>query len=295
VRARKMHADELDIDVDLVAQLIEDRFPQWAELPLEPALPWGTDNAIFRLGAELAVRLPRTPTKVGQAEKDRDLLPRVAPHLPVPTPEVVATAPPTGRFPLPWAVYRWLDGVQLTPGGADDAQLARDLAAFVAALRAVDPTGGPAGTSRGVPLEVRDPYVRAAIEAVRDEVDEAVATALWEESLAAPGPAEPPLWLHGDLMPGNVLVRGGRLAAVIDFSLLCVGDAATDVMAAWTCLTPVSRPIFRDALGVDDASWLRGRGWALSSALIALPYYRDTNPPFMRISRNTLAQVLADA
>jgi aminoglycoside phosphotransferase (APT) family kinase protein len=287
-----MHADELDIDVGLVAQLVGERFPHWAALPLEPVLPWGTDNAIFRLGDDLAVRLPRTPSTAGQAAKDHAWLPRLAPHLPVAVPEVVAVAEPGDRFPLPWAVYRWLEGEPLDP--VDGRVPPGDLASFVAALRAVDATGGPPAQSRGIPLRPRDAYVREAIDALGAEIDAALVTALWEESLAAPDWDGPPLWLHGDLMPGNVLVGGGRLAAVIDFSLLSVGDPATDVMAAWTCLTPASRPAFRAALDVDDASWLRGRGWALSVALIALPYYRDTNPPFMRLARNTLAQVLAD-
>jgi aminoglycoside phosphotransferase (APT) family kinase protein len=290
-----MHADELDIDVDLVARLIAGEFPQWAGLPLEPVLPWGTDNAIFRLGHDLAVRLPRTPRTVGQAEKDRQWLPRLAPHLPAATPEVVAIAPPSDGFGFSWAVYRWLEGEQLSPENADRVLLARDLAAFVTALQAIDCAGGPPGRSRGVPLRVRDAHVRAALESLRGEVDVPLVTALWEQSLRARDWERPPLWLHGDLMPGNLLVRDGRLAAVIDFSLLCVGDPATDVMAAWQCLTPESRPVFREALDVDDATWLRGRGWALSSALLALPYYRDTNPPFVRVARNTLAQVLADA
>jgi aminoglycoside phosphotransferase (APT) family kinase protein len=290
-----MHADELDIDVDLVSRLIDDQFPRWAGLPLEPVLPWGTDNAIFRLGEALAVRLPRTPTKVGQMEKDAFWLPRLAPHLPVPIPEVVARGRPGDAFPFTWGVYRWLEGEPLAAADRDRKQLARDLAAFVLALRAIDAGDGPAARGRGVPLLVREPYVRAAIEALRDEVDTELVTALWDESLAAPDWAGPPLWLHGDLMPGNLLVRGGRLVGVIDFSLLCVGDPATDVMAAWMCLTRETRPLFRDALAVDDASWLRGRGWALSSALLAIPYYRETNPPFTRIARTALAEVLADA
>lgn len=295
MRVRRMHADELDIDVDLVARLIEDQFPHWAGLPLEPVLPGGTDNAIYRLGGELSVRLPRTPGTVGQLEKDALWLPRLAPLLPAAIPEVVAQARATAAYPFTWGVYRWLEGEQLSPANADRAILARDLAAFVRALRAIETAGGPPGRSRGVPLAVRDEYVRASIESLRGEVDAALVTELWEESLAAPAWHKPPLWLHGDLMPGNVLVRDGRLAAVIDWSLLCVGDPATDVMAAWMCLPPESRPVFRDDLGVDDASWLRGRGWALSSALLAIPYYRHTNPPFLRIASNALAQVLTDA
>jgi aminoglycoside phosphotransferase (APT) family kinase protein len=290
-----MHADELDIDVDLVARLIDEQFPQWADLPLEPALPWGTDNAIYRLGDTLAVRLPRTPTKVGQLEKDALWLPRLAPHLPVAIPEVVARGRATDTFPFTWGVYRWLDGEQAALADVDTVQLARDLARFILALRGIDTTGGPHGRSRGVPLRVREPHVSTAIASLRDEIDTELVTALWRESLAAPDWDRPPRWLHGDLMPGNVLVHRRRLAAVIDFSLVCVGDPATDVMAAWMCLTRESRPAFREALDVDEASWLRGRGWALSSALLAIPYYRETNPPFTRIARTALAEVLADA
>lgn len=296
---QKMHADELDIDAGLVRRLLADQFPEWAGLPLERVPSSGTDNALFRLGAERCVRLPRTPQKTGQVDKDFQWMPRLAPHLPVAIPEPLARGTPAAGFPLEWGVYRWLEGESSIPEGIEPEQLAVDLAAFVKALQGIDPAGGPpAGppnTSRGVPVRTRDAEVRKAIAALHGEIDADAVRAAWEAVLRAPDWDQSPVWVHGDLAPGNLLVAGGRLSAVVDFASACVGDPANDVMAAWTLFSADGRERFRRTLDVDDATWIRGRGWALSWALIALPYYLETNPGIVGYARHTLAEVLSDA
>lgn len=297
--AGKMHDDEVETDVELVGRLLAAQFPAWAALPLTPVPSAGTDNALYRLGEDLAVRLPRIHWATGQVEKEQMWLPRLAPHLPLAVPIPLAMGWPGEGYPWHWSVYRWLDGETVTRERLPDlGQAAMDLTHFVSALHRIDPAGGPPpdqfNAFRGVPLATRDARTRAAIASLHGEIDADLATAAWDAALAAPAWAGPPVWIHGDLAPGNLLGIQGRLSAVIDFGCLGVGDPACDLIVAWNLLTAETRTIFRVALGVDDATWTRGRGWALSIGLIALPYYRGTNPVLAASSRHTISEVLAD-
>jgi aminoglycoside phosphotransferase (APT) family kinase protein len=265
-------------------------FPQWAELPLVEVPSYGTDARLYRLGGELLVRLPKIHWAARQIACEERLLPRFAPHLPVLIPEIVAVGGPALDYPWTWAVYRWIDG---EPPRTGTAQLAHDLVGFIAALQRIDTSGGPAGQARGGPLELRDAATRAALTQLTDEIDVAAATRAWEDALAVPVWSEAPVWLHGDILEGNLLVRDGRLAAVIDWSGACVGDPAFDYVVAWSLLTPV-RDVFCTATNIDPDTWNRARGLALSQALIALPYYLHTNPPIAARSRLVIREVIAD-
>jgi aminoglycoside phosphotransferase (APT) family kinase protein len=205
---------------------------------------------------------------------------------------------PGAGYPYPWSVYRWLDGhnaAQEPP--ADLNQAGVELAQFLLALQSIDPTGGPPAAEhglRGAPLSGRDAATRQAIDNLEDMIDAGAATAVWEAALRAGEWRHLPVWFHGDLLPGNLLVSGGRLSAVIDWGGLGVGDPACDLVIAWALFSGASRAAFRAALGVDDATWVRGRGHALSQALIFIPYYRHTNPLGVAYHRRTLDAVLAD-
>jgi aminoglycoside phosphotransferase (APT) family kinase protein len=291
---KKMHADEVDTDVSLVRRLLAAQFPQWADLPIEPVPSAGTDNAIYRLGDDMAVRLPRIQWAAGQPDKEHRWLPRLAPLLPVLIPVQLAKGIPAEGYPWTWSVQRWLGGENPTVDRiADPDALASDLAQFVEALHRIDPTGGPPA-GRGVPLAMRDDPTRTAIAALEGMVDTDATTAAWDAALQTPVWSGPSVWVHGDLAPGNLLLQGGRLAAVIDFAGVGVGDPACDLMVAWNLLPADARKVFRADLGVDDATWGRGRGWALSVALIQLPYYRETNPALAAGARHVLREVLAD-
>jgi aminoglycoside phosphotransferase (APT) family kinase protein len=289
-----MHADEVETDVSLVRRLLAGQFPQWADLPIERVESAGTDNAIYRLGDDMAVRLPRIHWAVGAADKEHEWLPRLAPHLPLAVPVPLGKGTPADGYPWPWSVCSWLRGEIATPARLDDlGQAATDLAGFVTALRGIDPAGAPAAT-RGIPLSTREEPVREAIAALHGKIDTDAVTAAWEAALRAPAWHGPPVWVHGDLYDGNLLTERGRLNAVIDFGGMGVGDPACDLIAAWSLFAGESREAFRAALNVDDATWARGRGWALSVALIALPYYETTNPVIVANSRHKVREVLAD-
>lgn len=291
-----MHADEVDTDAGLVRRLIAEQHPRWSSLPVAPVLPRGTDNALYRLGTEMVVRLPRREINVPPLRTELEWLPRLAPQLPLAIPKPVATGYAGSGFPFPWAVYRWIDGLLATPERLrDEGEAALDLARFIAALRRVDATGGPPPGGRGGPLAPRDAAVRRALETLGDGLDAAAVVERWDEALRAPAWEGPGVWVHGDLDARNVLAQDGRIRAVIDFGSLAVGDPACDVMVAWKMLSAATRPVFRGALDVDEATWTRARGWALSQALIALGYYtRETNAVLVEEARRWLDRVIAE-
>ena len=295
----KMHADEVDIDISLVARLLAGQFPQWADLPLSPVHSAGTDNAIYRLGDDLAVRLPRVAGATEQVDTEFLWLPRLSPHLPLDIPVPLALGQPDEGYPWSWSVCRWLDGESAqSQRPADLGQAARDLADFIAALQSIEVVGwpppGPPDSPRGGPLSTRDAPTRAAIAELSGRLDTSAVTVAWEAALQEPAWRGPPVWTHGDLLPGNLLVHQGRISAVIDFGCLGVGDPACDLIVAWALLSAQTREIFRAAISADEATWGRGRGWALSIGLIALPYYQHTNPVFAATARRMIAEVLAD-
>jgi aminoglycoside phosphotransferase (APT) family kinase protein len=296
-----MHPDELDIDAGLVRRLLAAQFPEWADLPLEAVLPWGTENALYRLGADLVVRLPRRGEKSERLEKERRWLPRLAPHLPLAVPVPRAEGRPAEGYPSSWAIYSWLRGENATVDPvADLRRMATDLADFLVALQGIDPAGGPAPGEhnffRGCPLALRDDSTRASIASLASAVDADAVTAEWERALLVPGWGRDPVWIHGDLDARNLLVVEGRLGAVIDWGGLGVGDPACDVMVAWKVFDAETREAFRAELGVDEATWARSRGWALSQAVIALAYYTpETNPVLVAEAERWLAELLVDS
>ena len=275
-----MHDDEIDVDVGLVRRLLETQLPQWAELELARVEPSGTDNAIFRLGDAMSVRLPRIGWAAGQPELEHAWLPRLAPHLPLPVPEPLALGEPGEGYPYPWAVHSWLPGAIDLDAAPDAAALAR----FVAALHEIDTAGAPEA-GRGRPL--------AAQRGAEDAIEAYGCTAVWEEALAAPAWDGPPVWIHGDLDRRNVLLDGGRISGVIDFSCMGIGDPAHDVGAAWRVLGADARGTFLDALHVDEATVARAKGWIVLQAAYALPYYTmENNPSLVLEARRWLGEVL---
>jgi len=290
-----MHADEIIITADLAHRLVATQFPPWSALDLHAIDTAGTDNAIFRLGADKAVRLCRVPWGARDAEHEARILPELAPHLPCRIPRILGVGKPQGTYPWTWLVTDWIEGASPEPRAlvAPDA-LATDLAAFVCALRRVAVTTTEAAY-RGGPLTDRDPLTRAAINRLAGTIDAPAALAVWEEALGVPAWDGPPTWVHGDLLPGNLLAVDGRLSGVLDFATAGHGDPACDLLPAWTLLPAASRELFRSAVDVDMATWIRGRARALSIALIALPYYRATNRSFADMARRTVDEVLADA
>ncbi len=290
-----IHDGEICTEVAQVRRLVARQFPDWAARPITALPSTGTDHALYRIGTDLLARLPRIDWAVGQVDTDRRWLPLLAPHLPLPVPVPVAVGCPGEGFPWPWTVVPWLAGDTPTPANLDLVEAAAELAGFVRALHAVDPVGGDVktGTARGTPIAARDEITRAAIAELGDRVDGVRVTVAWEQARTAPPWTGAPVWVHGDLQAGNLLATRRRLSAVIDFGGLGLGDPAVDLLPAWNLFDERSRRRYRSALGYDRDTWQRGRGWALSTALIALPYYWDRNPAFAAQSRRTISTVLA--
>jgi aminoglycoside phosphotransferase (APT) family kinase protein len=286
-----MHADEVEISEDVVRALLRAQLPDWAELPIVAFDHGGTDHFIFRLGDELQVRLPKHEPSTGQVEKELRILPRLRPHLQVELPQPLARGLSGEGYPFTWGVYRWLPG---EPPREGSVELAGDVAAFLHALQELPVEDEAPVNSRGAPLGRRDRAFREALTRLRDEVDTAAVASAWDAAMAAPEWDGAPVLIHGDMLPANLLLRDGRLSAVLDWGIFGAGDPACDYLIAWSLLAPV-RGAFRSAAGVDDATWARARGWAVSHGVNALGYYLHTNPPMVAHARSAIAGVLADA
>lgn len=259
------------VGADQVRRLIAAQFSHWSDLPITPVAEQGWDNQTFHLGTELSVRLPSAAEYALAVEKEHRWLPVLRPRLPLPIPEPVANGAPAEDYPHVWSVYRWVPGEPASPDNiADLTEFGIALADFLVALRAVDPSDGPGpgvhNWYRGGPLTTYSSGVRRDLETLADHIRTDLAEEIWQMALESAWDGQP-VWFHGDMASGNLLVREGALAAVIDFGTCGVGDPACDLAIAWTLLTEPSRTAFRDRLSVDPASWARGRGWALWKAL----------------------------
>jgi aminoglycoside phosphotransferase (APT) family kinase protein len=286
------------IDASLVRRLIATQFPQWSGLPVTPVEVDGNDNRTYRLGQDLTVRLPTAPGYVPAVAKENDWLPRLAPALPLAVPRILAKGHPGEGYPFPWSVRGWLPGHTVDRARIDDLpQFAISLAEFILALQRCDTAGGPiAGEHswfRGASPAYYDAETRRCLAALTGQVDVARATAVWNAALNARW-SGPPVWFHGDVASGNLLVEGGKLSAVIDFGTAGVGDPACDLVIAWTTFSGESRQAFRQAVGQDDGTWARARGWALWKALLVLSECIDTDPERAAVHRHVIDEVLTD-
>ncbi len=286
--------DASRIDETLVGRLLAEQFPAWQGLPLRAVQRGGNDHRIYRLGTELAVRLPSAPGYVPQVDKEQTWLPRLAPHLPLPIPAVRGRGRPSVLFTAPWSVYSWLDGEPAaTAVVGDRARFAADLAAFLVTLRSLDTMGAPEpglhSAFRGGPLEHWDEEMGDILYRVHGR-ERDLAAGIWRDALAARF-SGPPQWFHGDVSADNLLVRDERLSAVIDFGCSGVGDVACDTVIVWTHLAGQARDVFRRELAVDDATWARGRGWALWKALIMIA---NKPPGQAKLARHVLDELFAE-
>jgi aminoglycoside phosphotransferase (APT) family kinase protein len=286
-----MHEGQLEVSPATVAALVAAQLPQWSSLPVRAVTSDGTENALFRLGDDVVLRFPLQVRSREALVREQDNARLIAAHVRLTVPEPLAIGAPGPGYPGPWAAYRWIGGQPVVDDLPEPAVL--DLADFVREVRAIDPAGRT-GTGRGRSgqLAAYSPGVTEALGRSRHLVDVDRVAALWRSCLAAPAHRDADVWLHADLMPGNLLLDGLRLAAVLDLGSVCLGDPAVDLMPAWNTMTSSSRTAYRQALAPDDATWRRGMGWAIAQASLALPYYEHTNPVMAATARRTLAAVL---
>lgn len=280
------------IDAALVRRLLADQFPQWADLPVTPVKIDGWDNRTYRLGSDLTARLPTHEAYAAAVHKEHEWLPILAPALPVPIPEAVAKGEPGHEYPHHWAIRRWIDGRTASYDTVTDlSDFARSIAEFILALQACDATGGPAAGAhsfyRGAPPEYYHDETMEALAVLKGRIDTDLAQEVWETALGTAWD-RPPVWFHGDIASGNLLVQDGRLSAVIDFGTSGVGDPACDLVIAYTFFAGASREVFRDAVQQDAGTWARARAWALWKALIT---YDSAESP--RVVTEVLADHLA--
>jgi aminoglycoside phosphotransferase (APT) family kinase protein len=294
-----MHPNQLTISVATVRKLVDAQFPRWRGLPIRQFASQGTVNALFRIGERLAARFPLEPDEVGstrrwlesEARAARELLGRTRFR----TPEPVALGEPGEGYPLPWSVQTWLPGTAATdqdPGGS--VPFAHDLAEFICGVRAIDARGRAFdGQGRGGDLRAHDAWMETCFEHSERLLEVPRLRRMWAALRELPrGPAGD-LMTHGDLIPGNVLVRDGRLAGVIDVGGLGPADPALDLVAAWHLLEAGPRQVLRDDLDCDELEWERGKAWAFEQAMGAVWYYVESNPAMSRMGRRTLQRIMA--
>ena len=306
-----LHEDEIEIDLPLVRRLVNSSFPHLASRPLRPIEAYGSTNALFRLGDDLLVRLPRQPGGSATIDKEARWLPHVAVALPITVPKIIAIGEPDLGYPERWAVMHWIDGEtpELPSIGSDsptDDGLALGLADFIRALGVLQVpadalTDPELSHYRGESLAAIDASTRDYLADCRQlhglDLDLDGCERVWEAAMALPDSAETVAarWIHGDLLAENLLVRNGRLAAVLDFGCLSVGDPTVDLIVAWEVLDSPNRELFQSLLGVDEVTWMRGRAWALAIALMTFLYYWQTMPERCAARLTMARAVLADA
>ena len=290
-----MHADEVSIDEGDVRRLLAAQHPQWADRTLRRLPPVGTDNQLFRLGDDLLVRLPRIPGPAESVAFEHTWLPRIAPHLSLQIPAPIALGEPGEGYPFPWTVVPWIEGATPTPETYDPEEWAQALGSFVRACRGVPALDGPVTTEgRGGPLAAMDDWVRSwTARADPAEVRVDAVLAVWDDALVAPAHDGEPCWFHGDLHEGNLLVRDGALAAVIDWGCAGRGDPAIELNAMWGSLPPSVAGLYRETVGLDEAAYRRARGFALAPAISGWTYYRDTAPHMSQLGLRAVRQLIA--
>lgn len=283
----------------MVRALVDAQFPQWWALPIRRIASQGTVNAIFRIGDRLAARFPLQPGEVeatrqwlaAEAEAAREL----AGQTRFPTPEPVAMGEPGAGYPLPWSVQTWLPGVVATEDSGASVGLAYDLAEFIAGMRAIDTRGRTfRGGGRGGDLQTHDAWLETCFDRSEALLDVPRLRRVWAAMRRLPRGSAPDVMSHGDLIPGNLLVSGGRLCGVLDVGGFGPADPALDLVCAWHLLEAGPRQVLREALGCGDLEWERGKAWAFQQAMGVAWYYRDSNPAMSRMGRRTLARILAD-
>lgn len=292
---------DMKITVELVKELITHQFPQWAHMPIRPVECGGHDNRTFHLGEEMVIRLPSAEEYAGKVHIEQTWLPLLAPKLSLTIPHPLALGQSSTNYPWNWSIYQWIEGKSLNTVHLNDHHLkllATDLAQFLHELHAVDthgaPAAGPHNFFRGAHPLAYDSQTRLALAQLKDIIDVAEATAVWEKALRSSWNKNP-VWIHGDLAPGNILVKESTLTAVIDFGGMGSGDPACDLVIAWTLFNKESRKAFKAAVCLDEGTWARARGWALWKALITLAELQDTSTPDALHQLHIIKEIILDS
>ncbi|WP_157249638.1 aminoglycoside phosphotransferase family protein [Nonomuraea typhae] len=294
-----MHADELTVTVDTARALVAEQFPEGRGRPVERVAGQGTVNAIFRIGDRFAARFPLEPREAAATrrwlEAEAEAAREIAAATRFPTPEPVMIGEPGDGYPLPWSVQTWVPGaVAADEDPGESVAFARDLAELIGDLRAAGTRGRTfAGKGRGGDLRTHDGWMERCFRESERLLDVPRLRRMWAVMRELPrGGAD--VMNHGDLIPGNVLVSGGRLAGVLDVGGFGPADPALDLVSAWHLLEAGPRRVLRDGLGCDDVEWARGRAWAFAQALGLVWYYLDSNPGMARMGRRTVDRILDD-
>jgi len=288
--------EKIQVTLDIINALIAEQFPQWANLKITPVRNSGWDNITFHLGDSMLIRMPSAQCYVAQVEKEQHWLPKLAPHLPLRIPKPLALGVPNNQYPWHWSIYEWIEGAVASKDSIDSLpDFATDLGHFLKVLQAINttdaPTPGAHNFYRGGLLKTYAADVEQSINILRSTIDVSAVQIIWNKALSSQWQSAP-VWLHGDIAPGNLLTREGKLSAVIDFGCCAVGDPACDLAIAWTFFDTESRARFKAALSIDENTWARGKGWALWKALLTCAQLPGSDPSQYTNARKVIETLL---
>lgn len=293
---KKLHDDEHDIDIDLAKDLVSGQFPEFSGLELTPIELQGTDNIVLRLGDDKMIRLPRRQSSAEGLEQEIHALKAIDGGLPIYIPKIIGIGQRAYNYPFPWLICSRLEGKNINPaeGGFDQNNTATLLGGFISSMQKVAPTSADPKCTRGPNLKDKDEQTRPAIELCADTFDAQHMEKIWDNALKATPNNIEPVWSHGDLHPGNVLFKDGKLSGVVDFGMAGLGDPAIDLMVAWTLLDKKGRETFKKTVNADEQTWTRAKGWALTFGVVAFAYYQGKNEKLTTIATRTIEEVLSD-
>lgn len=289
-----MQGRVLVVEPSLVKKLLEKNFPHWKDLNLQEVKHSGTDNIIYRLGNDKIVRFSKHSGVDKYIFEENSILKKINDiELPLRVPSILGVGLPDKKYPNHWTVQSWVEGDGIKLNKLDLTKAAVDLASFLNCLRKVDVTGIRT-TYRGMSLKLRSKEVEKALTQVSDLYDVRTLSKIWEKCLQVKEWEHAPMFYHADLLPGNLLMKNNHLSAVIDFGMAGSGDPSIDLMPAWSLFDRERREIFRQSMRAEKEEWIRAKGWALSVALIIIPYYLNTNIELVAIAKQIIDEILLD-
>lgn len=293
-----MNKNNPTINTMLIHKLIKAQFPMWEDLPIRQLIPGGLDNRTFRLGSDKLVRIPSAEHYAAQIQKEYYWLPKLASQLPLTIPTPLRMGEPGEGYPWRWSIYQWIEGETVADcTEINKTMLAVSLAKFLQALHKISLVGGPTPGShnfyRGGNLNIYDSETRNAIKIIKNDIDQCLVTEIWDKALSTAWHGQPK-WVHGDISAENLLIKDGKLNAVIDFGLIAVGDPACDLSITWTLFEEKNRALFKEMLALDDEIWARARAWTLWKALIIVAEISKTNTVETKRSRNIIHELIKE-
>ncbi|GHV45553.1 acetyltransferase [Spirochaetia bacterium] len=289
-----LHGDQFDINVEIVKNLIKKQFPEFKELPIFEFDSIGTVNSIFRLGNEHYIRFPKTKQYEDSILKEYRILPYISKHITLEIPQPIKLGNPCSLYPVHWAIYNWINGEPYDNNKIADIQdIVSELANFINELHTISLLKDAPKAGRKPLLEL-DKMTIDALNASKEEIKYTKIIKIWNNLVNTSVWNNKPVWIHADLLKPNILIKDNHIAAIIDFGSAGIGDPAFDLIPAWAIFDKESRNKLQKTLDINEDTWNRACAYALHQAALIIPYYRKSNPGFVKQAIDTINEIIID-